>query len=294
MATEEIKDSLKVRSYSGCISAAFMAIRDKAIPTTRKYWKIMLIISVLQTALFTFSSTLTNGMVYVGFPLETSQIAICTILTFILYYCVEGCIFSLVNGQKAVWSIVRLFKTIPVQIVLYLIYILFIVGGTYALMTITGKATNQTTLFQVVGIALIMIIPMLVLIVPTMYVFTKYLVEPDSRLYADFFHDYKLGFKHWGLIFLTMLLSALCICIVEATLLMPVHMLELIKNVEAYSMVSQGDEPALPHYFIALYALFTFIKSFVELYIFAFAVYATYFVYGTIKLKSQPKNETED
>ncbi len=287
MNTKENTIGLKLRSFRACIHDAFSETVKNSFPVMGKYWKFILAIAVIQAVLSAIFSTLTGGMIYVGMQLQVIPITVCLLLSYIVSLVVEASMFAYIGKNKLSWAVCRLIKTIPLQIIILLIHILLTVAATFIYTLCTGKPLNQITLFTVLLVALALIVPMVIGIIPVMYVLTKYMYEPKSRLYKGFFHAYTCGFKHWWLIFSTLLLAILCTGIVEITVMQPVHILTIIQNISEYSTVSQGDEPSLPASFTWIVALLGFFAAIIRIFTLAFINYSLYYAYGTIKLKTE-------
>lgn len=287
MTTKENTIGIKLRSFRACIHDAFNETAKNAFPAIRKYWKFILALAVIQAVLSAVFSTLTGGILYVGMQLQVIPITVCFLLFYIVSIIIEASIFAYIGKSSLSWAVRRLIKTIPLQIIILLIHILLTVSATIIYTLCTGKPLNQVTLLTVFLIAMALILPMVILIIPTLYVWARFMYESNSTLYRGFFRAYACGFKHWWLIFSTLLLAILCTGIVEITVMQPVHILTIIQNISEYSTVSQGDEPSLPASFTLLVALFGFFAAIIRIFTLAFINYSLYYAYGTIKLKEE-------
>ena len=287
MTTKENTIGIKLRSFRACIHDAFRETAKNTFPAIRKYWKSILAFAAIQAVLSAVFSTLTGGMLYVGMQLQVIPITVCLSLFYIVSIIIEGSIVAYIGETRISWAVRRLIKTIPLQIVILLIHILLTVIATVIYTLCTGKPLNQVTLLTVFFIAVALILPMIILVVPTFHAWARFMYEPNSTLYRGFFHTYACGFKHWWLLFSTLLLAILCTGIMEITVMQPVHILTIIQNISEYSTVSQGDEPSLPTSFTWLVGLFGFFAAIIRIFTLAFINYSLYYAYGTIKLKKE-------
>ncbi len=287
MTTKENTIGIKLRSFRACIHDAFSETAKNAFPAIRKYWKFILAIAAIQALLSAVFSTLTGGMLYVGMQFKVVPITVCLLLFYIVSLIIEGSIVAYIGETRIPWAVRRLIKTIPLQIIILLIHILLTVAVTVIYTLCTGKPLNQVTLLTMFFIAVALILPMVVLTIPTLYVWARFMYNPHSKLYRGFFRTYACGFKHWWLLFSTLLLALLCTGIVEITVMQPVHILTIIQNISEYSTVSQGDEPTLPASFTWLVALFGFFAAIIRIFTLAFINYSLYYAYGTIKIKEE-------
>lgn len=287
MTTKENTIGIKLRSFRACIHDAFRETAKNTFPAIRKYWKSILAFAAIQAVLSAVFSTLTGGMLYVGMQLQVIPITVCLLLFYIVSIIIEGSIVAYIGETRISWAVRRLIKTIPLQIVILLIHVLLTVIATVIYTLCTGKPLNQVTLLTVFFIAVALILPMIILVVPTFHAWARFMYEPNSTLYRGFFHTYACGFKHWWLLFSTLLLAILCTGIMEITVMQPVHILTIIQNISEYSTVSQGDEPSLPTSFTWLVGLFGFFAAIIRIFMLAFINYSLYYAYGTIKLKKE-------
>ena len=287
MTTKENTIGIKLRSFRACIHDAFRETAKNTFPAIRKYWKSILAFAAIQAVLSAVFSTLTGGMLYVGMQLQVIPITVCLLLFYIVSIIIEGSIVAYIGETRISWAVRRLIKTIPLQIVILLIHVLLTVIATVIYTLCTGKPLNQVTLLTVFFIAVALILPMIILVVPTFHAWARFMYEPNSTLYRGFFHTYACGFKHWWLLFSTLLLAILCTGIMEITVMQPVHILTIIQNISEYSTVSQGDEPSLPASFTWLVGLFGFFAAIIRIFMLAFINYSLYYAYGTIKLKKE-------
>ncbi len=292
MDIEVKKNDFKIRSFRSCISDAFKSTQKNSIPLMRKYWKFILAVCIVISALSTVLSRFSGGMLYVGIPFRPLPIVGCLLLLYFALLSLEGCILAYIVKANICKMVLRLLKTIPLQLIFLCVYVFLIILATLLYTQITKTPLSQTTLFTVVCLALLLLIPMFIISVPLFYALPRYMYEPESKLFAGFFQTYISGFKRWWLIFSTLFLAGLCTLIVEVTVLQPVHMLGIIKNISEYSTVSQGDEPSLPSSFVWLVAFFSFVATVIRVFILVFVNYAIWFVYGTIKLKNRSRQET--
>ena len=287
MTTKENTIGIKLRSFRACIHDAFRETAKNTFPAIRKYWKSILAFAAIQAVLSAVFSTLTGGMLYVGMQLQVIPITVCLLLFYIVSIIIEGSIVAYIGETRISWAVRRLIKTIPLQIVILLIHVLLTVIATVIYTLCTGKPLNQVTLLTVFFIAVALILPMIILVVPTFHAWARFMYEPNSTLYRGFFQTYACGFKHWWLLFSTLLLAILCTGIMEITVMQPVHILTIIQNISEYSTVSQGDEPSLPTSFTWLVGLFGFFAAIIRIFMLAFINYSLYYAYGTIKLKKE-------
>lgn len=294
MTTKDNTIGIKLRSFRACIHDAFSETAKNVFPVMRKYWKFILAIAAIQAVLSAVFSTFTGGMLYVGMQLQIVPITVCLLLFYIVSFIIESSIFAYIGKSRLSWTVRRLIKTIPLQITILLIHFLLTVAATIVYTLCTGKPLNQVTLLTVFLIAMALILPMVILIIPTLYVWTRFMYEPNSTLYRGFFRTYACGFKHWWLIFSTTLLAILCTGIVEITVMQPVHILTVIQNISEYSTVSQGDEPSLPSSLTWLVAFFGFFAAIIRIFTLAFINYSLYYAYGTIKLKEEKAKSTSE
>lgn len=124
--------------------------------------------------------------------------------------------------------------------------------------------------------------------IPYIFSAPKYMIEPETKLHSLIISGYGKGIKHWGYIFITMLL--LCIVTGAVALLIGLPMLVLIFALGiAVAGVAMGDALGLPGYFYpmmyAVGAVTFFILSMVNLY----RMFVVYYLYGSIETRTKEK-----
>ena len=126
------------------------------------------------------------------------------------------------------------------------------------------------------------------LLLPIVYVYIKYFVETDTHFHKILFKDLKTGMKHWGYIFLTLLVVSICISVIGLIISLPLIILFTAFGFSLHG-VMQGDDPGIPGYFTTLAYGVSVIAYFIYAILMLFIIFVSYYIYGSIEAKEQEK-----
>lgn len=291
--TQEINhsDKLKERSFRSCISAAIESTRVKAKEIIKSKWKAIAIIALLEGALFVWGFNLMPGILYVGFELHTWQIALSCTMSFVLHLIIYSICFSSINGKSVLWNVVRSAKTIPATLCFLLLYI--VLAAAISLTYIcSSKQPENIPLLNILLLACSALPLLYIITVPLFYVYTRYQIEEGAKLAKSFKKAYIDGFRHWGFIFATQFLAALCLIVFEFTICLPEYVLIVSHNVSAIGMASQGDPSGLPENFRIIAAVAGTVYGFIRFFEALFAVNTASNCYQTITARRLRTNKS--
>ena len=227
------------------------------------------------------------------------------IVGFVLAVVAEVVLYSrisqLLNNQTWKWNVGRIIK---LTIVAFCIHLLVgvIIGVVWALAWLlfapessTTPVEAQLTLEQVAAASLkIMSVVCLVslviglLMVPFAFSFTKYVVDTQSRVRDMFFRTYKQGLRHWGYIFVTLVVSGLLMSLVVVLFCLPLIIIYMALFLNVQGM-AQGDASGLPGGFLWLVYFVTLATCFVLSFVVVFFAYVCYYMYGTVETREKER-----
>lgn len=278
----------KSRSYTACITEAFNTITHNLKTILMNTWIYALLTSLTFAA---YTST--------AFSIMTSGITMLNgaflFAALLLYLCATIVFFAhssmLINMRPMALNIKR-----TVRIMLTLFVFSFIVGVVFGIVSIIIFGHNQSapdagedkTAVWILY-AVFMIIALLTL--PYIYVFAKYMMEPETKLRRLVFKSYKTGLHHWSFIFTTMLIVYLCMTVCAIITCLPVVIILSARMISLNGMALFSDPSGLPGYFdIMQFGLFT-MAAFIWSYISVFYMFVCYFIYGSIEARVKEKKE---
>jgi len=198
---------------------------------------------------------------------------------------------TLVNGRKTAWNIKRTAR-ITLIALLFWLAVTVLAGAAAAIVASTqdaAKSPSAALAASAVANVLSLIVGLLAL--PYVYVFAKYMMEPDTKLRRLLFKSYKTGLRHWGFIFTTEFLAWLCMTVCAVIIALPAVIIISARMLSISGVNTFGDPTGLPAGFSAMqfgwFALATFIWSYISV----FYMFVCYFIYGSIEARVKEKKE---
>ncbi len=298
------EELIKNRGYRATFKSAYNLFTDNYKVIVRHVWPYALVLSAI-TGIF----ILNQFRVY-GQP-SPSLISILTAFTLmILSYAADivytGRVMMLVNKESFTWNILRALKTS--------LWILLLITVISIIVSMTGVAVNhfmgagdategipqsdpmilmqqqQMVYYKMVGILFLTSMVFTLLLLPIVYIIMQYFVEPETRFHQIFFKGWKIGMKHWGYLFITLLMVGICIAVVVTIISLP---LIILFTAYGFSLrgVMQGDEAGLPGYFTFMTYGVSVIIYFIYYIMMIFTLFVIYYIYGSIKAKELEKEK---
>lgn len=281
-----MENDFKIRGYRSCISSAFYAVTNNLRALTLAHWRMFLLLIVCMSALDVWVQYILPGATYVGFELKRGQMMAACAFAFIVYLVVSSTLMSVINRRTLLWNVVRNIKLIPVNLLMFLVYIVLTVVCSVIYIRCSDNPT-RILLFNIFALAALLLVVYFVIALPMSYVNMKYMMEPGAKMRRMFFSSYKAGMRSWGFIFVVLFLAMLCVTMAYSVICVPVLVMQLIQNISSMGMATNGDSAGLPWYFMLLYFVISLCVSFVKIYLQLFLVYAMYYVYQTIECKNE-------
>lgn len=278
----------KSRGYTACISEAFGTFAHNLKTIFLHTWVYAVVMSLLFSLLVSSATTiLTDGL--------TVADSVCLLVSLLLSLCAMIVLFArasmLINGQKAGWNIRRVARIAIITLAFYVL-VGIILGLVTVLIAPSGNAAQNSAPVLITSLitnSISLVIWLVVL--PFLYVFSKYLIEPDSKLRRLVFRGYKTGFRHWGFIFTTVFLAYLCEAVCAVILALPAVIIMSARLASINGVTTLGDPSGLPAYFdvmqFGLFALATFIWAYISIVI----LFVYFFMYGSIETREKEKRE---
>jgi hypothetical protein len=149
---------------------------------------------------------------------------------------------------------------------------------------------QQMAYLKTMGIMTLVGIVFGLLLLPIVYIIMQYFVETDTRFHQIFFKGWKTGMKHWGYLFITLLVVGILLSVVITIISLPLIILFTAYGISLQGVL-QGDEAGLPGYFHILAYGVSVVVYFVYYIMTIFALFVAYYIYGSIKAKEQEKDQ---
>ena len=296
------EELIKSRGYRATIKAAYNLFTDNYKVILKHIWPYALALAVI-LGFFILNQFKTYGQVpSLTDMLVSGALMLFTIVAEIVFY---GRTMMLFNGQSFTWNILRALKATLWMILLVVVFTLIIIGISAAFGSFsTGTADSATGIPQTdpmiqmqqqqtifaknMMIAMLAMTILSLLLLPIVYVYIKYFVETDTHFHKILFKNLKTGMKHWGYIFLTLLVVSICISVIGLIISLP---LIILFTAYGFSIqgVMQGDEAGIPGYFTPLAYGVSLVSYFIYAIMILFSLFVAYYIYGSIEAKEQEK-----
>lgn len=304
MTSLKQEELMKGRGYRSTIRAAYNLFADNYKIILRHCWLYALVLAALSGFFI-----LNQLRAYHLEPMSANRIivSICMMLfaliAEIIFY---GRVYMLVNTQSLSWNILRALK-----INLWMIFFFGIAGLVFGMagggigyalwggdiQTGTMPQANpmialqqQMAILKIGGMVFLATLVVMLLMLPFVYPIMKYVVQTDTRFHQIWFKGWKTGMRHWGYIFLTLLLTTICLSVILLIITLPLIILMTAYNLSMQGM-AQGDESGMPGY-LNILAYFISVVTYFIIYIMGiFVLFVIYYIYGSIETKEQKKLE---
>lgn len=272
------KDELyKNRGYAKCISSGYHAMIDNYKSIFSYTWKSALAYFLVLVAAFTTTDGFSIPMSTSGWIIWGVMVAAVTLSHYFLFAHIVN-IFTEQGKLFVFKKLLVLFLWAVIITSLILVALSLTVGFSY-----TSQYRNEI----VIGAFALMALLVFIFGVPFGYLAVKYLVEDEKHFCKVVKHNYSKGFSHWGLIFVTFILSFFFVSVASFVVVLPFYIL-VVAKVSSAAGVMLGDASGMPSYFPFIFALTSSIVSVIILY-FNSSIFATlYYTYGSIE---QRENE---
>lgn len=279
----------KSRSYISCLSEAHKMLFDNIRQIFGRTWIHVLVLSIISAVYF---SLYIHAMLYGTNTALT--IGLCAMSVIVL--CAQVAYYSrvmfLINGRPMRWNIIRCTNITALYLCFCIVILLIFAAITYWIVLSRGTVTIAELLPVFYTFGAVSLIIML-LMLPFVYVAVKYLMEPECKLRSTIFKSYVVGLRHWGFLFIALLLATLCTVICMALVSFPTLIVMAANALSVFGVNYLGDPTGLPSYFMIIQVTVVALSSFICLYINIFAIFVCYFLYGSIETKEKEKKEYE-
>ena len=279
-----IKEELiKRRGYIATLEAGYRFFVDNFKTIFKHMWPYALAFGIV-LGIFEMIQLKTSMTGDVG-TAEAATTLILLPVVMIVAFLLGGRMMMLFNDQSFKWNTIRYIK-LTLWLSLVAILISFISASAF----LTGDST-ETGMFKAGALFfLIFTVLLIVVYLPYIYPALKYMLEPQTHFRKLIFKGWKKGFKHWGYIFVTVLLLYLCIMVMSIIIFIPLGICSFAQTISAAG-VADGDASGMPGYFNILFFVVAAISFFVYSFISVFSLSVAYYMYGNIEAYEREKEQ---
>ena len=127
---------------------------------------------------------------------------------------------------------------------------------------------------------------------PLLYASMRYLNDEKMHFWRDLLPCLRTGLRHWGFIFITVLLSSIFVAIIIMLLMIPYYILSFARFASEVGVVT-GDPSGMPGYFPWLQLFTAVIVFFLVYQVTIFEALVIYFMYGSIETQEKERQSAK-
>lgn len=286
------QELIKSRNVARCVSAALALFNGNIKRIVSALWLPVITLAIVTAANMTisFSAERLGGnavaLVYL--------IPLLFLLAICVYVWMSASFFNLLNTQGLKQNVAKVSKVVLAYIG-FVVAVITILGVAFtAYHYFAGSVDTQQSgasfalLSKALAVVMILAIIFGILILPFVYSYFAYMLE-EGTFRKTFFPSYKVGFRHWGFIFIVYLVLGLIMFVMSCVLAMPLIILTSAQTLSIRGM-AWGDPSGLPSYFPWLFFVTVTIIYFILYFLLVCENLVFYYAYGSIKKNELDRN----
>lgn len=284
-----IKEELiKRRGYIATLEAGYRFFTDNFKTIIKHLWPYALIFGVVLGIfeIVQLNTTMSGG----GELTDVTGTLIMLPILFIAIFLLDGRMLMLFNDKPFKWNVIRYIKLF-LWLMLIMTVLTLIAGSIIAVSAVGASDDAGAGIIRAGALSILVFIALLIIVfLPYVYPAMKYLVEPQTHFRNLIFKGWKKGFKHWGYIFITVLLLYLCIMVISLIISIPLTVCTFAQNLSV-SGILQGDASGMPSYFSIIFFIVAVLTFFVYAFVNVFSFAVSYYMYGNIEAYEREKEQ---
>ena len=288
----------KNRSFSSCINAAYKLQLENLRSILKCTWLPILVQSLLMGCYTVLIAPwIANGATMTAMPFTRILVLIgIALLEIVATAWTLSRLMSLLNEKPRRWNFRRSLWMMVANAIISLAFVALFSGGVGAALgylqakATSGEATpSMTTIMAILGIYILLLLLFFCLIqLPLLYASMRYLNDEKMHFWRDLLQSLRTGLRHWGFIFITVLLSSIFISIIIMLLMIPSFILSFASYASEVGVVT-GDPSGIPNYFPWLQFITSVIVFFLVYQVALFEALVIYFMYGSIETQEKER-----
>ncbi len=280
----------KIRGVQACFRAAYDLFTSNIKTIIKKTWKPALMMSALMSL---YQTVLANSSASLSTGLRSMQEIVVSIITIIVaaIACLAASIWfyttimSLLNGRKKKENGKRVLRAVLLYLALLaaLSIVTLLIAGLAATISLNQPSERvPIPMVRAYVVAFLLVIVWGIFAIPTTYSCMKYLMEPARKVGSILGKPYRLGWHHWGFLFI----CAFLVCIIS-------WIGGILTQIPSYIMLlalmisrggeAIGDPSGLPSHFLPTYYVINTLCTFVWCQLIIWVVMVYYYAYGSIE-----------
>lgn len=274
---------MKLRSSRSCVGTGYHLYTGNFKKIFRGSWAAALVYALLCSA---------AGTVLVLRPEWLLPFTAVLLVGELLF---AACGFSILREHQQTGTISRLqrlvsidaptlWRTVKMWLCLTLVYI---IAGT-VVGAVGYMAYKHLALYTAMGCTAVAAIIAAMLLLPFFFIAMRYMLNRGTAFWPQLGTNYTIGLRHWGFIFVVVLMATLVQVLLLAVLTLPAAILS-IANLQAQQSVALGDLYGMPSYIAALTAVTYLLIGFIQAYVQLSFLFPCYYMYGAIETQEHER-----
>ena len=285
------EELMKNRGYGALLSDALSLLSRNFKKIARHIWMFAVVYCAVTAYAVMRSIHLarTDVLADAGSTTEACTVLVLMLMTGVAFWSRAA---MLLNGQTMRYNLIKTLKLLVFGLIVAVIIFAITTGLSWLTFFILHKSGTDLDFMQsatVIYLILLCVMTVAVFVLlPYSYVMMKYIMEPGTRLRKTVFGGYRSGLRHYGYIFITMLLLWIISCVVATVLSMPMLVLVIALGIAVGGTVI-GDPLELPGYFYPMMYIVTFLTNIITAVVSLFQIFVIYYMYGSIEKRTEEK-----
>ncbi len=297
------EELFKSRSHKATIAAAYTTFTSNYKQIFKHTWPFALALALVAPAYMLYGIMHQKDMVSTGYIATNIALLVVFFVVSLAFY---ARLSMLVNQQNMKWNATRWVKTFLWQLLIF-IGIVAITGAISALVAmgimpddnaatvntdpVAAQVAANEAMLKMIVFAVIITLLLSLLTMPYLPVLMKYVADPTSKIRKLFFKQYGVYMHYWGYIFITLLITTICVGLVTFVIALPMIIIMLASHISHMGVVN-GDAAGVPAYFPWMAYGVGVLTYFIYIFINVFTFFVIYYIYGSIEAKEKDKKNS--
>lgn len=285
------------RSLGSCLKDALDLYRTNFRTIFRRLWLPVLVMSLLLSSVMMIELSHPN----MSSPSNLSISWGTSLFSFVLYIAsiavsiwIVSIIVSLLNGKSMKVNLPRIARLFLLLIGVAVVVCVLLGLGIYAnYSSIKGPEQLKNANMKLLLSSALFTIVIIVAFLPLVFSSMKYCIEPDGKVASIFKRPYIVGFRHWGFLFLIVLLTELIAMVFNMFFYLPLCIIFLSYFLND-SGIAIGDPSGLPGALGILAFIIGTGSMFLSLFVRPWMLFSYYYAYGCIEEKEKARKKQKE
>lgn len=286
MNTLKIENAIKSRSILAITATSYRLMSQNITFWAKRLWAWLIgvsaIIGIACSAAFTLISTTDANTTFLLWCVWAAA----SLATLVLMACVSGSIMATLKEQKAKQNIKRAIKLSVLTSIVFIadVAVFYLISIPLVLVW------HQGMLLLHVFISLVIVLITALLLIPAGYSGMKYMAEDNLGILSVMGHNYLVGLRYYGRLFLTFFVTMLIGALLAMLLASPLWVIAVASLQDALG-IYLGDASGMPTTAPILIFLGAFVAAMACSPIWLWQFFCLYYQYGSITARIKEKDK---